>query len=58
MVKFQNLQKHCEYILKYLEPAVDDLTGMENYFVLCEYYAYASRKVKIQTSHLQPTTGC
>jgi hypothetical protein len=45
VVKFQNLQQHSEYILKCIEPAVADLAGMENYFVLCEYYAYVSRKV-------------
>ncbi|KAI8581925.1 hypothetical protein K450DRAFT_229931 [Umbelopsis ramanniana AG] len=43
-VKFQTLQQHCEYILKFVEPAVNDLAGMDNYFILCEYYAYVSRK--------------
>lgn len=45
VVKFSSIQQHCEYILKYIEPTVNDLAGMENYFVLCEYYAYVSRKV-------------
>jgi hypothetical protein len=45
VVKFSNLQQHCEYVLKYIEAAVNDLAGMDNYFVLCEYYAYVSRKV-------------
>jgi len=44
VVKFSSIQQHCEYILKYIEPTVNDLAGMENYFVLCEYYAYVSRK--------------
>jgi hypothetical protein len=43
---YSHLQKCCNDFLEHLEPNVQDLKEMDSYFVLCEYYAYASRKAK------------
>lgn len=46
IASYSHLQKCCNDFLENLQPNVNNLSEMDSYFVLCEYYAYVSRKAK------------
>ncbi|KAI8150319.1 peptidase family C50-domain-containing protein [Fennellomyces sp. T-0311] len=45
-IDYRSIQKHCAEILEDLNPNVGDIAELDSYFVMCEYYAYTSRKAK------------
>ncbi|KAL7308034.1 separin protein, variant 2 [Mucor circinelloides] len=43
---YSHLEKCCNGFLEQFQPNVNNLAEMDSYFVLCEYFAYVSRKAK------------
>lgn len=44
---YRRIQNTCADFINGIEPNCDDIPELDAYFTLSEYYAYASRKVRI-----------
>lgn len=44
---YKHLQETCHNFLEDLQPNVNNLSEMNAYFMLCDYYAYTSKKANI-----------
>lgn len=47
LVDYRRIQNTCADFINGIEPNCDDIPELDAYFTLSEYYAYASRKVRI-----------
>lgn len=46
-VNYRCIQRYTGELVESVNPNINDLAELDAYFVLCEYYAYVSRKVSI-----------
>lgn len=47
LVDYRRIQNTCADFINGIEPNCDDIPELDAYFTLSEYYAYASRKVRM-----------